>query len=244
MKTAGITAVIVGVFMAGTAVCAEETNSFKTTLSAGTTLAKGNSEAFQVNGTLVTEGEKKEFGSMRAGAEANYGRSTVADVESTTLNNSRIFANGKRTLSDAMFAYIDGSAFRDRVAKVEHRINLGPGFGAYFVKNDKTSLSAEVGPSYVWESTGDVNLDRWVIRVGQRFAHALSESAKVWQSAEYLPEEEDFENYLINAEIGAEAALNAHLNLRLVLQDKYSSRPAEGFKNNDLTVIAGLSVKL
>ncbi|MEI6970834.1 MAG: DUF481 domain-containing protein [bacterium] len=245
-KTAFIGLVLVVFFASALpAPAADDDGVFTTTISAGSTLASGNSEAFQVNGTFVVEGEKRELGSVRTGAEANYGRSTtIEEVKSTTVHNARIFGNVKRTLSEVMFAYLDGQAFNDKVALVDHRITLGPGCGAYLVKNVSTSLSAEVGPAYIWESMDGINKDRWTVRIGERFTRVISESAKTWQSAEYLPDEEDFYKYLVNTEVGIEAALNAHMNLRLVVQDKYDSQPADKLKHNDLTVVAGIGVKL
>ena len=143
-----------------------------------------------------------------------------------------------------MFSYIDGSILKDDIAKIDYRVTLGPGFGVYTIKNSNTTLSAEIGPSYIWENVSGISCDHLVLRVAERFTYALSSSAKVWQSVEYLPQEEEFSNYLLNVEIGVEAALNAHLNLRLVLQDKYNSQPPAGLVSNDLTLIAGIGVKL
>jgi hypothetical protein len=36
--------------------------------------------------------------------------------------------------------------------------------------------------------------------------------------------------------------MNAHLNLRLVLQDKYDSTPGAGLEENDVALIAGISL--
>jgi putative salt-induced outer membrane protein YdiY len=66
----------------------------------------------------------------------------------------------------------------------------------------------------------------------------------MWESAEYLPAFDDFQRFLLNAELGTEAAMNTRLSLRIVLQDKYNSDPAPGKKANDVTLIGGLTYKL
>ena len=49
--------------------------TWKTTLSAGGTLTKGNSDTIKGNVSLLLEGEKEELGSLRLGGELNYGES-------------------------------------------------------------------------------------------------------------------------------------------------------------------------
>jgi putative salt-induced outer membrane protein YdiY len=217
---------------------------FKTTLNAGGTITDGNSKTRQANAALVTEGEKEGLGAVRAGVEANYGESTVGGKKDTTVNNARIFGGARKTLSKMTFASADVSALYDDVAKVDYRAMLGLGLGVYLVKNERTSLSVEAGPAYVWEKVSGVTDDYLALRFAERATHAISNTAKVWQSAEYLPKADDFGDYLLNAELGAEAAMNARMSLRLVLQDKYDSTPGEGLKKNDLTLIAGVGVKL
>lgn len=223
---------------------AAESKAFKTTFNAGVTATDGNSETMQANAALVTEGEKEGLGSVRAGVEGGYGESTVDDETSTTIENARGFVNVKKTLSPRTFAYVDGSVLYDDIAEVDYRATVGPGLGAYLFKNERTSLSVELGVAYVWEKVGGERDDYLAVRIAERFDHALSDTARVWQSAEYLPQADDFENYLINAELGVEAALNSRMNLRLVLQDKYNNQPAEGLERNDLTLMAGVGIRL
>ena len=223
---------------------AQGTGAFKTTLSGGVTLTDGNSETMQANAALLTEGEKEGLGSVRAGVEANYGETTVDEESDTTVNNARAFANAKKTLSPRTFGSVDASILQDDIADIDYRATVGPGLGAYLVKNAKTAFSVEAGPSYIWERVAGENDDYLALRFGERIDQVLSATSKAWQSAEYLPKADDFEDYLLNAEVGIEAAVNARISLRFVLQDKYDSTPAEGREKNDLTLIAGVGVKL
>ena len=235
-----------GLLMAGTGLAQEAAAPapFKTSLSAGLTLTDGNSETMQGNASLVTEGEKKGLGSVRAGVEAKYGESTVDGVKETNVNNAKGFANAKKTITPLTFGYGDGSLLYDEVADIDYRATLGPGAGAYLVKNDKTSLSVEAGPTYVWEQVADVQDDYLAVRFAERFDLVLSPTSKLWESVEFLPRVDDFSDYLMNAEIGAEAAMTTRINLRLVLQDKYDSTPGAGLEENDLTLIGALAVLL
>lgn len=212
---------------------------FKTTLSLGATLTDGNSETSQVNASLATERDTAAW-ITRAGLELNYGESTVDDAKETTAENGKAYGNFKKTISDMTFAYIDTSLLYDNVADIDYRATLGPGLGAYLLKSDTTKLFAEAGVSYVFEETGDGSDDYASVRFAERFEHQLSETAKLWQSLEYLPQIDDFGAYLINAELGVSAALNSKMNLRLVLQDRYDSEPSAGREKNDVTLMAGV----
>lgn len=217
---------------------------FVTTLSFGLTMTDGNSETLGANASLKTEGEKAGLGSVIAGVEGNYGESTVAEVKETTVENAKVFANVKKTLSERTFASLDGSVLYDDVALLDYRAMLGPGLGVYLVKNDKRSLSLEAGPSYVWDKKDGVSDDYLALRFAERFSCQATKTAKLVQSLEYVPEAEDFDNYLLTGEVGVEASMSERLSLRVVLQDKYDSTPAAGAEYNDLSLIAGIGFTL
>ena len=233
-------------------------DGWTTALNAGLTMTDGNSETMAANVGLTTEGVKDGLGSVIAGADFNYGESTVSstatdpatgesvvtETEETTVENAKAFANVKKTLSPMMFAYLDGSVLYDDVALIDYRATLGPGLGFYLLKNDKRQLSLEAGPSYVWEKVDGASNDYLALRFAERYSCQATKTAKLVQSLEYVPEAEDFDNYLLAGEIGVEAALNDHLSLRVVLQDKYDSTPAPGAERNDLSLIAGLGFTL
>jgi putative salt-induced outer membrane protein len=88
-----------------------------------------------------------------------------------------------------------------------------------------------------------VSDDDAALRIAERLDHQFNETAKIWESIEYVPRLKDFASYLITAEIGAEAALNAHMSLRVVLQHRYDSEPGPGLEHNALALISGIGVK-
>lgn len=239
--------------VATTTVLGQEKGVFATKLSVGATLTDGNSETMQASASLVIEGEKEGLGSVRAGVGANYGETTtrttdetgvVTESTDTTIENARLFVGAKKTISARTFGSVDASVLYDDVAEIAYRAVISPGLGVYLVKSETTSLSVDVGPAYIWEDVADVTDDYLAVRFGQRIDHAFRETAKVWQSAEYIPKADDFRDYFINVEVGAEAAMNSRVNLRIVLQNKHDSTPGESLKKNDLVLIGGISVSL
>ena len=219
-------------------------DGFETALNAGLTLTDGNSETLAANAGLVTEGQKKDLGSVLAGIEANYGENTVDEVKDTTVNNVKAYANGKKTLSEMTFGSLDAAFLYDDIALVDYRATVGPGLGAYLVKNDKREFSVEAGPAYLGEKVDGVSDDYFTLWFGERYTCQATPTAKVWEAVKYTPEAADFNNYLLTAEIGVEAAMSDRLSLRVVLQDSYDSTPAVDTERNDLSLIAGIGFSL
>ncbi|MDD2237162.1 MAG: DUF481 domain-containing protein [Kiritimatiellae bacterium] len=242
-----VAAVLLAVALLAAGTYAEDAvgGKMETSLNAGLTLTDGNSETMQGNASLIAEGEKDLLGSLLAGVEFNYGDSKNKDGEKeNTISNVKIYGNAKKTLSVRTFGYLDAGFFHDDIAAISYRIVVGPGGGYYLIKNEMLSLCVEAGPSYLVEKVDGSERDYLVLRMADRLEWKLSETAKIWQAAEFLPRVDDTDNYLLNGELGVEAAMTTRISLRLVLQDRYNSRPAEGKKHNDLTLIAGVGIKL
>ena len=84
-------------------------------------------------------------------------------------------------------------ALHDGIADVEYGVTLSAGAGYYFVKTTNTVLSGEVGPGYVFEKLGSNERSYATLRVGEKFTQELSSHARLWQSAEFLPQVDDFD---------------------------------------------------
>jgi len=223
---------------------AEEDGALDTDLNLGFSLNDGNSETMQANAALTTEGQREDLGSLRAGVEFNYGESTVDDERETTLEDHCVFAGTRKTLSRLGFLSLNADYLHDEVAEIEYRATLSPGAGSYVFKGDDGSLSFELGPSYIWEEVAGQSDDYLALRIMERFEYKIGPNAKCWQSLEYMPRADDFDDYLINAELGVEAALNSRLNLRVSLKDQYDSTPGAGNEENDISLISGISISI
>lgn len=241
MKRTGVA--IVGLILAMVA-GSSAGERFKTSLNAGLTMTDGNSRTRQGNLALVTEAEWEDTGSLRAGGVLNYGDSKIDGERETTLDNARIFANAKRTITPRTYGGVDILALYDDVARIDYRVILGPSVGVYMLKTDSAKLSLDLGIAYLWEDVDDRRDDYLAARLAQRLEVVISETAKVWQAADYVPKADDFEDYLLSAEVGAEAAMNARLSLRVVLQGQYDATPAADVKRTDVSLVSGLRLAL
>jgi len=224
---------------------------WQTTVSAGANVTRGNSETMALNGSVCTV-FKQDKNEARLGVEGNYGQSQTTQGSGsnatkktdTTLNNVKAYGEYRRLLTERTYAYANAEVLHDDIAEIDYRLTVGPGLGRYLLMSDRQKLSVEGGMAYIKERVAGDDDDRVVLRVCERYDLKVSATASLWEQVEYMPTVDDMSQCLVNGEIGAEAAMNAKLSLRVVLQDKYNSTPAPGKDDNDLAVIAGLTYKL
>ncbi|NLB60154.1 MAG: DUF481 domain-containing protein, partial [Lentisphaerae bacterium] len=151
----------------------------------------------------------------------------------------------KFLFSERNYAYLHGELGQGRIAAIDYRAVLGPALGLYLCQSARQSLSLELGAAYVRQVKQDEPAeDTANLRVAQYYEIKLPANAKLWEMIEVLPAFEDFDNFLLNCELGAEAALSERVNLRLVFTDKFNNQPATDKQRNDLQLIGGVGIKL
>jgi len=161
------------------------------------------------------------------------------------VENAKASAQYNWLFGGRAYVHMKAEAGYDEIADVDYRVIIGPpGIGYHLLQDEETELALELSFAWLWEEVGGVSHDAPVIRLTERFQHKVSETAKVWQSLEVLPEADDFDSYLLVGEVGLEAMLNAHLSLILKLRNTYDSTPADGKEENDVAVYAGLGINL
>jgi putative salt-induced outer membrane protein YdiY len=249
MKRMAMTAVAVVLSGIAWAEDAPVEQPWKSTVAAGVNLSRGNTHNMLLNGSAVSE-YKKDANEARIGIEANYGETEVTTTNGekkteTNVENSKAFAEYRRLLNERLYAYAKGEVLNDDIANIDLRCLLGPGLGYYLLKSEVQTLGVEGGVTYIRQKLADVPADDYVaLRAAQTYTLKVSKTAKIWESVEYLPAIDDASKYFINAEVGAEAAMNSRLSLRIVAQDKYNNEPAAGKKANDLQLIGGFTYRL
>ena len=226
----------------------KQKEGWNSSLNAGLNLTRGNSKNLLANGSILSEYNKAD-NIFRLDIQGNYGENVVNknstnETEQTNVQNARGIAEYQRLFSERDYGYANASLSHDRIAGIDYRGIAGPGVGRYFFKSDPLKLSTEIGVAYVSQRLiGDIK-NTINLRVAQRIEMKLLASSKVWESIECLSAINDYGNYLVNFEIGAQAAITACLNLRVVLQDQFDSRPAPGKESNDVKLIAGVGYQL
>jgi len=221
-----------------------EKEGWKGDVFLGATLSRGNSDTFLGNLTLDAK-RKWPKDELAFGASAGYGESEVDGDTQKNTEYLRGFGQYNRLFTEKFYGGLRVDGEYDAIAGVDYRAKISPIAGYYFIKKPKTTLSGELGPSFVFENLKSEPADSYVgFRVGERFEHKLTDTTRIWQSFEYIPQVERWsEKYLLNAEAGIDAAITKKASLSLVLQDNFNSEPSTGRKQNDFRLIAGLRYK-
>lgn len=218
--------------------------SWESSAAAGLTLTSGNSDS--VLATLAaTTGKKWDGNELALGADGAYGKTKIDGVETKSAASIHGFAQYNRLFNERLYGYLRVEGLHDDIAKIRYRLTVSPGAGYYLIKNKTTDLAVEVGPGFVAQKLGVETKDFFTLRVGEKFNHKLNDRARIWQTAELLPQVDHFSNYIVNFEIGIEADItkDKKLSLRSYLQDTYNSIPALGRKKNDMKLVTGIAYK-
>jgi putative salt-induced outer membrane protein YdiY len=217
----------------------KEKTQWETNASVGFTLTQGNNDTLLATASIL--GLKKwELNELSLGADASIGEVEGVKNNETLRGNAqynRLFTN------DRTFALLNVSALHDAIADVEYRGTISPGLGHYFFKEDKFELSADLGPGCVYEKVGGITDHYMSLRAAESAKYKISDRARLWQKIEYIPQVDNFENYLVTAEIGIDSDLTEKLGMRFTIQDVYDNEPAAGRKSNDLRVVSSLRYK-
>ena len=145
--------------------------------------------------------------------------------------------------SDRFYGFFNLEGLHDGIADLQYRITLSPGAGYYFLKETNTTLAGELGPGLITQRLGDLDTTYATLRLAERFEHKLNNGARVWEKVEFLPQVDKLRNFLVNAEVGAEASLTKTFSLQVTLQDSFINQPAPGYKSNDVKLISSLVYK-
>jgi putative salt-induced outer membrane protein YdiY len=216
------------------------------TAAAGLTLTRGNSETLlaTISGSTDVKWDQNEWS---FGADGTYGETKQPGSGEATKNAEQIHGVSQynRMFSDRVFGFVRAEGLHDGLADIRYRTTINLGAGYYFIKNKTADLSAELGPGYLAEELGDAQTSYATFRFGEKFHCKLSDRSRLWQTVELLPQVDDFNNYIVNAEIGIEADLsqNKRFSLRSFLQDTYNNVPAVGRERNDAKLVTAIACK-
>jgi putative salt-induced outer membrane protein YdiY len=220
--------------------------AWKSSAAAGLTLTRGNSDTLLATAAVGTD-KKWDHNELHLGADGAYGETKLPGTGTETENadSLRGVVQYNRLVSDRVYFFTRAEALHDGVADVQYRFTLAPGVGYYFIKNKITDLCAEFGPGFVAQKLGDYYSSFMTLRVGEKYHHQLSDRSRIWQTAEFLPQVDNFNNYIFNGELGIEADLtkDKKFTLRSYLDDTYNNEPALGRLKNDAKLVSAIAYK-
>jgi putative salt-induced outer membrane protein len=212
--------------------------AWESSISAGLSLTKGNSDTLLTTVTFKTRRKTTENEFM-FGADGSYGEND------SVKNNESLHGVGQynHLFNEHFYDFFNLEGLHDGIADLQYRFTISPGAGYYFLKETNTTLAGELGPGLISQRLGGVDTTYATLRLAERFEHKLNNGARVWEKVEFLPQVNKLQNFLVNAEVGAEASLTKTFSLRVTLQDNFINQPAPGRKSNDVKLISGLVYK-
>ncbi len=229
---------------------APEKPKWETVANAGLTIQSGNSESILATIGLDTK-RNWESDEVALGASAGYGKSSsTGNNRNRTTDFTKVYGQYNHLFSERAYFGLRVDGERDGVADLAYRFKVSPLVGYYLIKNEKTLLSFDVGPTFIVqerEATPTTPKDHEefiALRIGERFEHKLSDTTKIWQTAEYLPALKDWpDNDLINAEVGISTAINSHWDLLVKYQVTYDNGVNYPKEGTDTRLIVGTQYK-
>jgi len=217
-------------------------------LAFGFNLTQGNTDSMLLT-ILGNVAYEKDADILNFNASYGYAEDSTNSTEEsehgdTTRNDLRLAGSYKNLFSEKAYLGFGAEYRYDEIADIDYRVTLSPSVGYYLLKDADFSLNAEVGPSYIFEKVGGLEDNNLAPRVGERFSWTISCTSKIYQTAEYIYDVNDSDNYMINAEVGIEAAISSNLSLVMMVRDNFDNEPADGKERNDVAVISALKVSL
>lgn len=213
-------------------------NPWKSSVSAGITLTRGNSDTMLFSAEVLSE-KKTPQNEYSLGAGVAYGEQNSQD----TVNNYKASAQWNHLFSDRFYGYVRIDGLRDAIANVDYRLTLGPGAGYYLLKETNTTLGVEGGANFEAQRLGGTDQNFATVRLAENFEHKFNDRARLWQKVEFFPQVDKLDNYIVNFEIGLETVITKSFSLKTCLDDNYANRPAAGHEKNDAKIVAGVSYK-
>ncbi|MGB7746391.1 MAG: DUF481 domain-containing protein [Verrucomicrobiia bacterium] len=221
-----------------TAVVSTNKPAWESSVAAGLSLTRGNSDTLLATMAFKTR-KKTPVNEFAFGVDGSYGENdSVENIE--TLHG---VVQYNHLLNERFYGYLNAEGLHDGIADLQYRFTFSPGAGYYFLKGTNATLAGEIGPGLICQRLGDMDTTYASLRLAERFEQKFGDGARVWERAEFLPQVNNLENFLVNAEIGAEAALTKTFSLRVTLQDNFVNQPAPGHKDNDVRLISAVVYK-
>ncbi len=216
----------------------EVKHPWKSSVSIGLTLTRGNKNSTLLNGDFLTQ-KKTLTDEFSLGVSGAYGQQDSTD----SVNYYKGFVQWNHLFTPRFYGYLRADGIQDRIKDIDYRFNIGPGAGYYLIKSTNIMLAAEGGVGFEAERLGDQDRMFATLRLAERFEYKFADRARLWQSVEFLPQADRLENYVVNLEIGLETMITKTFSQKTWISDSFANRPAAGKVQNDLKIVAGVAYK-
>ena len=191
--------------------------------------------------------------------KANFGyyyqqTGTSKDTKEKTEDRILLEAQEDHFWATKVYSYINGRYERDGINNLQYRYRLGTGLGYQWLENEvfestgKWNFNQEFGVNWIREDYGDGDSKKGGF-AALRYAHHFGYIPKwctnleLFHNCEILPEVDDWEKFLANADVGFSTKLVMDFDLLVKIQWDYNSQPSGNRKKSDYRYIVGLGYK-
>ena len=226
----------------------------------GATWTSGNTETLAVN---AAGHAAHTWDANKLGLEilVNYGRSIVDTNADTFLDQAERDAGFvdsaghyaadlryDRFLGDTNSLYALAGALSDRFAGYQSRIHGQVGFAHYFVKNDATEFSGELGfdvanEDYVVGVSPNSDLI-YAVREMLGVKHKFNEEVAIEEKIEAYENVEDFSDTRVLNAIALTSNVSGKVAIKLSHTLAFDNVPVEGFQELDQIAMASIVITL
>lgn len=205
-------------------------------ISVGTSMTSGNTDsiAISIAAKAKEESNKNKF---EYGAKINYEKQKIDEIEAETIDNTEIEAEYNRKIGQKskqkIYILAKETLFMDKIASIKYRFTTSTGVG-YQTKKDLFVINFELGPSYIFEEKENQLSDYLSIRVGVDAKQFMV--ATLYQDVEILVRVDEKNDIIAKVIVGIETEITKASSLKIEVEDRYESHPANDRKDNDLVV--------
>lgn len=216
-------------------------------LGAGASVASGNSDlsSFNIGYDLARATHHHSF-SLRAKALYN-----TADGE-TSAHNGDLSLTAKRNLRDDFYVYANGTWFRDRIAKLSHRLSASGGFGYKLIKTPDTDWEVFAGLGYTQDRYTEPTIiddalrrryGRTELTLGNESTHQLTETTSFHQRLALFPALNSAHDLRAEFLANLSVAITKRLAMTAAAELRYNSDPGNQVSKMDRRFTTGISLK-
>lgn len=155
---------------------------------------------------------------------------------STTDQEADILGNYDHFLTEKWYSTTGLFLEHDKFADLNLRTTINSGFGYEVFKNNRTNLSIEGSPGYLWENFDDSDDQDYPLVIWRlRFDHYLFNAWKLqaFHNHSYRQSLEDSSDYIFLSKTGLRIPLIENLQVTLQYNFDRDNAPADDAKKND-----------
>lgn len=233
-----------------------DVESWHGSIAAAFLAARGNTydNSWSVFGNVTRRWEYDRFTADGGYYYGESGTSTGDDRQKTT-DRWELFGQFDHFWGSKFYCFGRGGIERDDIKGLRARYTLGVGPGYQWLENEnfeatgKWSFKQELAVQWQKEEReDDPDLkDNGYAAISYRhnllWVPKWSDRLEVFHNFKYDPEVDDFDKYLIRADVGFSVALIYDFTFNGKIEWDFDSRPTDGRKKSDVRYIAGLGYK-